>query len=90
MSRIKKMAMESFSGAMDVNIKDNGRTGNNMEKEFWLIKKERKLRLNGLKGKELKLNREINPITIYDYHIKHNKMLQYRNLVRLYIPLSLI
>lgn len=44
--------MVYLNGKMENNTKDIGKMENNMEKEFWLIKKEEKQKQNGLKEEE--------------------------------------
>jgi len=50
---IKNTGMVNLPGLMAEYIKDNGKMGNNMEKEFILIKVKLKERENGMKEKEL-------------------------------------
>jgi hypothetical protein len=45
--------MEYFNGKMENNTKEIGKMANNMEREFSLIKNKEKLKVNGLKVKEL-------------------------------------
>jgi hypothetical protein len=73
MGTIRRKDKVSFNGVMDANIKANGRMANSMGREFWLIKRERKSRQNGLMEKESKINRETNPIMISD----HQKYIYY-------------
>ena len=46
------MVREFSNGVMEENIKGSGKMGSNMVEASWLTGKEKKSRLNGLKGKE--------------------------------------
>lgn len=48
--------MEHLNGQMVEHTKDIGRMENSMEKEYQLTKKDKKLKQNGLRGKELEMN----------------------------------
>lgn len=53
MLKIKNTDSENSNGLMEEDTKDNGKTENNMEKEFTLMLKEKKKLENGLMEKEL-------------------------------------